>query len=255
MKTLVFYNRGPLQSYLLDNVQHTLDLHGGNIKIYLLTDIDIAIPGVETVDIRGYPSVNLINCDPHGSPFWVWTTLRFFDIAHWLKLNPTIDGVYHLENDTLLLTKLDDLVLYDKNKIHVPQDCEYRAIGCICWLPSYEAMVGFLTFILRQQKVMPLNDMNYLGLYKDKCHFPILPCGDGVGVFDAAHAGQWFDGTTSNPGVQFINETSIMKMTDHRVTFHDNCIYIDNCKLHNLHVHSKRLKLVLEKIKKLSAMN
>jgi hypothetical protein len=254
MKTLVFYNRGPLQEYLLDNVRHTLELHNGHVRIYLLTDNDIKIPGVETVNIRGYPSVNLINCDPNGSPFWVWTTLRFFDIAHFMKLNPTIDGVYHLENDTLLFTKLDNLVLYDKTKIHVPQDSEFRAIGCICWLPSYEAMVGFLTFVLRQQKVMPLNDMNYLGLYRDKCHFPIFPSGDGAGVFDAAHLGQSLFGTHGCPNVSFENETCVLKVKNHKIDFKNNCVYLDECKVNNIHIHSKDLRGALDKIKKLSLL-
>jgi hypothetical protein len=251
MQVLVYYHQGEsLPPWLFDNIEHTLRLHDNEIKMYLLTNIKVEIPGVEVIDISGFPKVPLKNPDVNGNPFWILTMLRFFDINYFIKTRG-LTNVYHIESDCVPFTKLQDIIINDYSKFWVVEDCPgVRAIASIMFIPSAEVLQPFLDFIIESQKHFLTNEMNLLGMYPNKCSFPLFP-GPG-GCFDAAAISQFCFGTHQNPGVRFENESSILKVKDYKIEFKDSAVYLDNSKVHLLHFHDKRLKQNLETIRKLS---
>lgn len=252
MKTLILYHRGPnFPVYVLDNIEHIRKLHNNNIKIYFLTDSRVPIDGVELIDITEFPAVPLKNPDPNHSGFWMFTLLRFFDVAHFLKVSGLKD-VCLIENDVLLFSKLEDMP-HNPERLCTVQDSEFRAIVSILFIPDYERLVPFLVHVLQQQKTFICNDMIAWGTFGGKQCLPTLPGIDGI--YDGAAIGQWLDGCHVAPGIAFLNETADLKCNEHVFTFRDNRIYMDNCRIHNIHLHSKRLKLFLEKVRMLSEMN
>lgn len=239
MKKLIFYQKSHIPEYLITNIENTLKLHKNKIKIYLLTDQDFKHQNVITIDISNYPDYNLKY--PNG--FWKYTILRFFHIKDFLKQS-NLKKVFHIENDVLLYTSLDKLYpqFKDSNKLNYPVDNKYRGIASFMYIPDYNSINDFCNFILEQNQ--QLNDMELLGLYKNRIILDIRE-------FDSASIGQYIAGTHQNPNESFENETSYLKVKNHKLEEKNDAWYLDDRKVHCIHWHCKDL----HKFTKLSAID
>jgi len=147
----------------------------------------------------------------------------------------------HLELDVLLYTpllKLKRLKYFSDKMISYPMDNSVRGIASFMFIPDYNSINDFCKFIMNQK--IPLNDMELLGLYSNRNILPINPS-DKRGIFDCAGIGQLLGGTHQNPNVPFINETCIIDYSKYKIERKSDGYYIDDVKIHCLHIHSKLL--------------
>jgi hypothetical protein len=164
--------------------------------------------------------------------FWISTTSRFFYIdalVHQFRLQ----NVFHVENDVLMYASANDILasLSAKrmtDKIVAVQDAPSRAVCSLVYIPNSHSIRDFTDWIITSTTANPhQNDMELMGTYRNKYHFPDSPThpdADAFGVYDGACIGQFLGGTDFkninpaavrnrwiNPTVGFINETATFK--------------------------------------------
>jgi hypothetical protein len=239
MKKIIYYQKTHIPDYLITNIENTLKLHKNKIKIYLLTDQDFKHPNVITIDISNYPDYNL----KYQDGFWKYTILRFFGIKDFLKKS-NLKKVFHIENDVLLYTSLDKLYpqFKDTTKLNYPVDNQFRGIASFLYIPDFTAINDFCNFILNENR--KLNDMELLGLYQNRIVLDIRR-------FDSCAIGQYIAGTHQEPNIPFENETSFLKVKNHKLEEKKDAWYLDDKKVHCIHWHSKDL----HKFTKVSAID
>jgi len=178
--------------------------------------------------------------------FWRITTERFFYLAELMKEH-NLTEVFHLENDVMLYTELEELLPIFKthysNRIGATFDSDERCIPGFLYLSTY-APIKQLVHFVAQQADKGWNDMKFISRFKDQYqgiwidHLPVLmpqyaidhelisPIGSRgehpgyfslhfdqfSSIFDAAALGQFLGGIDpfhgpSTPG--FINERCI----------------------------------------------
>ncbi len=211
------------------------------------------------------------------SGFWIYTTTRFLYIAACME-KYNINNVFHIESDVMIYAKLQetqnklkDLKMDDK--IVAVQDSDSRAICSIVYIPNIEEITKYSDYIISQcDKGIFLNDMDLMGSYKDKYHFPDSPYDTQgfhrsnqivrlLGVFDGGAIGQYLGGIDFNnidqkiilskyvnPTRGFINETSTFKPNTtvykkKKSSKGKTYLIGDNYNLNAIHVHSKQLYL------------
>lgn len=164
--------------------------------------------------------------------FWISTTSRFFYIDALIQ-QYRLQHVFHVENDVLLYTSVDDILasLSAKrmtDKIVAVQDAPARAVCSLVYIPDSRSIRDFTDWIITSTRANPYqNDMELMGTYRNKYHFPDSPThpdAGTLGVYDGACIGQFLGGTDLkninpaairnrwiNPTVGFINETATFK--------------------------------------------
>jgi hypothetical protein len=164
--------------------------------------------------------------------FWIHTTSRFFYITALMK-QFLLENVFHIENDVLIYTDLNSMFnkmkeLKITDKIVAVQDADNRAVCSLVFLPNPVEANEYVKYIVESaKKIRGLNDMDLMGMYKNKYHFPDSPdhkLAKKLGVFDANAIGQYIGGVDFknipqssiqnkyvNPTKGFINETSWFK--------------------------------------------
>lgn len=199
--------------------------------------------------------------------FWQHTTSRFIYIYEFI-CQFKLTNVFHIENDVMIYSDLhgifNSLTTHKLNdKIISVQDAPERSICSFIFIPNEIEMLKFLKESLKLLRLNKyLNDMNLMGMYKDKNTFPdspFHPLAKQLGIFDGACIGQYLGGIDlrntqlqikdvyTNPTIGFINETSTFKPNTCEFNF-DNTkgkwmIIKDNIEypIHCLHIHSKQL--------------
>lgn len=212
--------------------------------------------------------------------FWISTTARFFYIEEFMR-KEKLTNVFHIENDVMLYEDLNNIMkTLNRDKMYMVQDNVARVVPSILFIPNVTQLDLLNNFILNQIKNSSvfLNDMNLLGLYKDKEAFPFHFNTNSKYIFDGAAIGQYLGGVDpnnlpkkntdrqeelkriNNPSKYFINETSDFKVNDTITFFRKNIVLKKNLELDliyakeelpnnqiklkqicNLHIHSKQL--------------
>lgn len=175
--------------------------------------------------------------------FWIYTTTRFLYISAFME-EFSINNVFHIETDVMiyenLKTTLDNLKYLDMHtKIVAVQDAPNRAVCSLVYLPNIVEAKKYAEYITSTiencfiNNLPPLNDMDLMGIYHDKFHFPDSPYAVNpekqlvlktLGVYDANGIGQYLGGIDFrniiqsrilnkyvNPTQGFINETATFK--------------------------------------------
>lgn len=235
MKKIVLYyfsadNKIP--EYLIKNLEYLTKF---KCHIYFLTNVDIVKKGIEIVKIDKVDE-NLKYV--HQDKLWKYSLDRFFAINEFIK-STKLKKVLYIESDVLLLKSPDYIFKHfcSGESLTVCQDSIARAIPSVIYIPNSNAINDFCKFILElQHKNIILNDMGYLGVYKNKSFFPTLPL-NNKGIFDAACIGQYLFGTDNGDEAGFINETSVLKCNE--VSIDINKMNINNIPIMNIHFHNK----------------
>jgi hypothetical protein len=292
-----------LPSYIYDSIYQTLVV--SKTKIYVLID-DTLIQNFLSVLQKFNTNIDMVNCIPlsilNGSlnisrysdyvnklpqntitfrdNFWISTTSRFFYIEQFIKLF-CIQNAFHIENDVMLYEDLNIIKenVCTKKSIYMVQDCEIRVVPSIIFIPNITNIIELNNFILEKLETSNefLNDMNLLGMYKNKEKFPFTFNEQSNYIFDGAAIGQYLGGVDPNnlptqslkleklkylvnPSKGFINETCDFKV-DKNIQFFRKPMIIESFnepidliygnkqinyenklkQVANLHIHSKQL--------------
>lgn len=293
---LVYIHIGTtLPKYIFDSIYQTIIINGVSCKIYILLNdllINDTIKDLENLNLDIYfdkfytTNINIIplsilekNCKKNiyinyinklpehiknfRESFWINTTMRFYYIHSFMKTF-NIENIFHIENDIMMYIPFtiifEKLELNRINNLCVVRDSETRVVPSIIYIPNYNSINNYITFIDKCFEKSPtfLNDMDLLGMYKDSFEFPLFPENKYNLIFDGAAIGQYLGGIDSRNGkntIGFVNETCIMNPNNY--TFHKNKVYgyINNkyiknfvcisgkeiVSVANLHIHSKLL--------------
>jgi hypothetical protein len=144
-----------------------------------------------------------------------------------------LKDVFHIESDVLIYDNLIDVWRRLKafrmdTKLVAVQDSKDRAICSIVFFPNTRDVTKFTSYITKTvREGQFLNDMELMGMYRDKFCFPDSPdhqLAGPLGIYDACAIGQYLGGVDMrnippgqiksrwiNPTRGFINETSVFK--------------------------------------------
>lgn len=207
--------------------------------------------------------------------FWIHTSSRFMYIDSFIK-NHNLKNVFHIENDVMIYEDLNKIYrnlkqLNMNTKIVAVQDAPDRAVCSLVFIPDKTSINNYTDFMLKTVKKNPsLDDMNIMGSYSDKFHFPDSPStinSEHLGIYDGACIGQYLGGTDikndrinkqkhpfDNPNRGFINETAVFKPNtvdflsakiNSNTSYSGKKYYIKSQQkmfdLNVIHVHSKYL--------------
>lgn len=205
--------------------------------------------------------------------FWRATSLRFFYIHSYVKMNRLRD-VFHIEYDNLIyqdFTKL--LPAFQTKSMYCVLDAKDRGIASFVYWQDSEAIVDFLLSCLNAG-ARGENDMIALATHthNNKENVGLLPIitPDYPGVdtcyserlsqfgalFDGAAVGQYIGGVDPRnaPGdtCGFVNETTVFRCDRATVTWRTDSSglrrpYLNGQPLVNLHIHSKDLRRWMSK--------
>lgn len=169
--------------------------------------------------------------------FWIYTTTRFLYISAFME-EFSIERVFHIESDVMIYENLNKTLenlkkLNLHSKIVAVQDAPNRAVCSLVYLPTIDSAKRYSEYIVNtieqiaKMGMQPINDMDLMGMYTDKFHFPDSPYHDlasKLGVYDANGIGQYLGGIDFrnipesevrnkfvNPTRGFINETATFK--------------------------------------------
>lgn len=300
MFSLVYIHIGKsIPNYLYDSLYQSLLINGSSCKIFVVID-DTQIPSfrsiIENFNLEIYNNsttanvtiipVSLLedytssdftsykltlsrfnNIDSFRDGFWVSTTSRFFYIEALMKCL-RIENVFHIENDVMLYESFDNIqkcVPYAAQKtVWMVQDAPDRVVPSLLYFPSLDLIKNVNAFIVKtlSSSNVFMNDMNILGLYKDKFELAIFP--NSKLMFDGAAIGQFLGGIDKrnepkSSTIGFVNETSkfkpdtcifsrnVIKTDEHYTSIKlFNCTYLSKDDFYitpiaNLHIHTKNL--------------
>lgn len=213
--------------------------------------------------------------------FWIYTTTRFLYISAFME-EFSVERVFHIESDVMIYENLNKTLQNLKtlnlhSKIVAVQDAPNRAVCSLVYLPTIESAKRYSEYIVNTVEraaslgLPPLNDMDLMGMYSDKFHFPDSPSHPNssvLGVYDANGIGQYLGGIDFrnipesqivnrfvNPTRGFINETATFKPNTavySKAKMNGNLGYTgkkffigtqESKDLLVIHVHSKQLYL------------
>jgi hypothetical protein len=224
--------------------------------------------------------------------FWIYTTTRFLYISAFME-KYNINNVFHIESDVILYenlceTKYNLEKLNMNDKIVAVQDAINRAVCSIVFFPTVKTSVKYSEYLISCINDFYksygfngkfLNDMDLMGMYNDKYHFPDSPFDTQakesdtyllnkrlnlLGCYDANGIGQYLGGIDFrnidekkivnkyiNPTKGFINETATFKpdtSTFKKIYTKYGKRYLigdekNDYNLNVIHVHSKQLYL------------
>lgn len=213
--------------------------------------------------------------------FWKFATERFFLLERVMEIFK-LENVFHLENDNLIFSNLEDYVkiFEDEYNIAAIFDNDDRCIPGFMYFKDLSSISDFTSFILGKNGI---NDMELLPQYKKETNrvknLPILPSNYDLPfksqtglttidekqyftnidkfnlIFDGAAIGQYLGGidprNQAGNTVGFINESSLFDISkfsfewelDDKGRMIPFLIYKEEkYKINNLHMHCKNLK-------------
>jgi len=208
-------------------------------------------------------------------------TERFFLLEE-VMTELSLENVFHIENDNLIYTDLEDIleVFTSKYTFASVFDNDQRCVPSFIYIKDIKSINNLNNFIINSPQS---NDMDLLSSFRythpDFINLPILPnfydkkLTSQIGhitnnpnqyfnnfelfdsIFDAACIGQYLGGVdprnNSNASVGFINESSLFNPSIFEYYFKEDSkgrnipfLFFNNkeVKINNLHIHSKNLK-------------
>ena len=255
-----------------------LDLYRSNVQQVISVPLSV----ISSVQLTQFDK--LCNKLPKGmvqfrDGFWISTTSRFFYIQRFMELFQ-ITNAFHMENDIMLYEDLDSIRnRLDTEYMYMVQDNPKRVIPSIIYIPNHGILRDLTSYILEKYNDSSqfLNDMDLLGTYEKKKHFPFtFENNGGFLIFDGAAIGQYLGGVDpnnlpkeptergeilkrmNNPSKGFVNESSMFKIENGNPRFFRKDIFLDYLRVPiqlvygesseqhikqvaNLHIHSKQL--------------
>lgn len=297
--TLVHVHSGSsIPEYLLESIHQTV-LINTNIDIYIIIpkcfidDFESKLHqiefGLHSNDNDSSVKVNILAIEDLGNTrylpiadniakfrdgFWSHTINRFYILEAFY--NKYKIPFFHIENDVMMYIPFE--LIYEntcapntllENVPWMVQDSPTRVIPSIMYFPK-ESIIKLAEYLFENINIINFkNDMDLLGAFESKNHFPIIPFGnDSKIIYDGAAIGQYLGGIDSRnmdwgncpinafyKTRKFINETCNIKYNGYKFytknTFmnKNNIIttipIINNgqssCLIANLHIHSKQL--------------
>lgn len=270
MVEIILVCLGNFQSYIIDNIYNLLDFSNNNITVIINKNLENSFNKVKSKikivyaeDLNNYNYDN--NCKLNKtsqSGLWFQSSNRFFYLYDYIKTY-TIEKCFHIENDVMVYTNLDNYIPNEK-KIYLAMDSNGRCIPGIVFISSHNELQPLI-----KNYSNTTNDMNNLGMFynknKDICEtFPIIKKNNNFdshdflfknfdkfnAVFDTAAIGQYLGGCHYGriiPG--FINETCFVKYDKYKFYWiKKNNLFIPHIEIEkelipiiNLHVHRKEL--------------
>jgi hypothetical protein len=180
--------------------------------------------------------------------FWISTTSRFFYIQRFMELFQ-LANVFHMENDIMLYEDLESIRNgLDTEYMYMVQDNPNRVIPSIIYIPNSFILKDLTSYILERYNLNSgfLNDMDLLGAYPNKKHFPFtFENNNGFLIFDGAAIGQYLGGVDpnnlpkqstereellkrmNNPSKFFVNESCDFKIKNDNPRFFRKDIFLD----------------------------
>ena len=239
-QTLIWHQDQDVQVYVILDNEYVESFRMGVSQLAISTDLTNRVFVVPSESLSSESlTLFLQNIQRIGEErknfrgnFWISTTSRFFYIDA-LVHQYGLEHIFHLENDVLLYRSVDNIFssLNAKgmtDKIVAVQDAPARAICSLVYIPDSSSIRDFTNWIIKSTLKNPhQNDMELMGTYRNKYHFPDSPTHSDagmLGVYDGASIGQYLGGTDFkninpaairnrwiNPTVGFINETATFK--------------------------------------------
>ena len=213
--------------------------------------------------------------------FWLRVSNRFFIIDNYAK-NTNLENFIYIENDVLLYNdfkKNIELLKKTNCEICVAVDSERRAVPCLIYFRDNVATTNLANHYYSNRN---WNDMENLFIYFDNnrdkvINFPILPPDSRIElcsqtgikysgkinyshlfdeflcIFDPQAVGQYIGGLDQrihhHNTIGFINETTIFDVSKFEYIWVDTLPHIIfnglEIPIHNIHVHSKDLKKLM----------
>ena len=272
MITLVYINLNKIQEYIYDSIYQSILTNQCKIIVVLekcyitefYTNLDkwnIQTNNVFCVPTKVLENINTkqtqelldkFNLKEFRNCFWESTIKRLVYLDSLINTFNLIN-VYHIENDVMLYYPLK---IFKANKIILLKDSPKRVIGSIMYINKKGIMDDLIEYLINSLIYNFANDMDILGNYQNAEYFNTEPNGNDY-VYDGACLGQYIGGidyrniSDFNPQDKkiifnnelsgFVNETAELKPDKHDIVLHNGKYFIDDCKIMNLHIHSKQL--------------
>ena len=255
---IILVDLNVFQSYILHNISHLHEIGYNRItvittrniqKYFIFEDVNLIL----SEELEDYYIEKKLN------DFYVNCGKRFFYIFSYMKKYDR-QKCLHIENDVLLYQQLDNI----SDHIYLTMDSEQRCIPGVVYIPEYKLLQDLIDKYDYMQNDM-INLAHFYNNNRDTVKsFPISTTKwsdnfERFGmIFDAAAIGQYLFGidpknTTQKHTEGFINETCVVKYNKYIFVWkYFNGMYrpyiIINDQLipiFNLHIHSKRLHLLV----------
>ena len=255
---IILVDLNVFQPYILHNISHLHEIGYHRItvittrniqKYFIFEDVNLIL----SEELEDYYLNEKLN------DFYVNCGKRFFYIFSYMKKYDQ-KKCLHIENDVLLYQQLDNI----SDHIYLTMDSEQRCIPGVVYIPEYKLLQDLIDKYDYMQNDM-INLANFYNNNRDTVKtFPISTekWSDNFEqfqmIFDAAAIGQYLFGidpknTTQKHTEGFINETCVVKYNKYIFVWkYFNEMYrpyiIINDQLipiFNLHIHSKRLHLLV----------
>lgn len=278
-KVILVHTGTIFPEYLNDCIYQLLKF---NIDVHLIlskslhTNVvygNITLVSSEEYEDNNYKTFQIKHPEPNfRDNFWQRTSSRFFLIHNYVFSN-NIENFFHIENDVLLYTNLlkeNELLEKLDYDMNIVIDSNYRCIPSIIWFRDSTILDSLTNFIHSNTHN---NDMTNIFLFylknKDKVsNLPILPSNNNLrynssidycnnfesfnSIFDAAAIGQYIGGIHTDEDTSgYISPDSIFDVSDYEYKWESGLPYmIYNglmIKINNLHIHSKKLKKIINK--------
>ena len=273
MSIILYHSNTPIPQHLRDCV--TKIKQYSNIPIYLLTDSNDGIDGVETCNINQYSDFNWLNGLEYFNGYdlpqmWKTSCYRLFYIKKLME-EKNLSQVLHFDNDVLLYESPETIIQkisekYDNFAITAHTNNE--VVFGMSYIRNADSIKPLIDYLQNQLTInfstlknkydgFP-NEMRLISAYQGWQPLPILPSGlteyrytnnyeHFNSVFDPSSYGQHIGGTWAEkrPGWfgthqeigKFIGNGKIKVIFENRNPY---LIYEGNrIKINNLHIHSK----------------
>ena len=255
---IILVDLNVFQPYILYNISHLHEI--GYHRITVITTRNIQKYFIfEDVNLILSEELDDYYLNEKLNDFYVNCGKRFFCIFSYMKKYER-KKCLHIENDVLLYQKLGNL----SNHIYLTMDSDHRCIPGVVYIPEHKLLENLI-----EKYDYTQNDMiNLASFYHNNRNtvktFPISTekWSDNFErfgmIFDAAAIGQYLFGidprnTTQKCTEGFINEICVVKYNKYKFVWKYSCgmyrpyIVIGNqtIPIFNLHIHSKRLHLLV----------
>jgi hypothetical protein len=207
--------------------------------------------------------------------FMSLTMERIFVLCSYVEMENLTD-IFHIENDNMIYTNLNDqleMMRICNIGIGIPRITMEHAALSFAYFRNSSFLMNFSHFFLAFYKKGPerlksANDMIFASIYLKEnknvmgCKVVVLPswflnphelddfCSSTKQflIYDAASIGQKFGGTHLSPGISFVDENRpFVQLKNATLEWRNcssvnaSCPFLDNFKVINIHVHSKKL--------------
>jgi hypothetical protein len=252
------------------------------IPIYLLTDSDNQLDGVNVINILKYKknswlnNLNYFSGSDDLSKMWRTSCFRLFYIRDFLK-DHNLKNILHFDNDVLLYEspeKIIEIMEHINDDFAITAHNETEVVMGMSFIKNDTSIDKLLEFIENELNLNPNilsnkyggypSEMRLISAFKNIKTLPILP--DGLSesrytnnylkfksVFDPSSYGQYIGGTYSDkkPGWFGVHQEIGKYIANNsiKVIFENKNPYVivqdQKIKINNLHIHSKETQKYL----------